>query len=829
MTCLEVAVTAPLDHTLIYSYPEDTFPDLVPGQRLLVPLGNRLVTGYLLDLVSTSFSGPGNRQLKPIAEVLDDEPLFTKELIPFFRWVARYYHYPIGEVIKSALPSGLTVKSGHRVVLTERGREHLTDQRQTEKESSYSWVTALLDKGHLSPAICRRIWRTPDRYLLENWGKNGWLEIVSELTGGTTRIMSETCVALADTSHSRASCSENPVKLRKSEVKTLDLLANLAKEQGPDEFTFIACRDLFKMYTGARKALKNLAGEKLVVIEERQVYRDPFGESHHDPGRPEKLSTEQEEALYHLLPAIAEKKFAPFLLHGVTGSGKTEVYLQAAAAALRDSRDVLILVPEIALASQLEVYFLARFGSRVALLHSGLAKGEFYDQWRKIVRGDAKVVLGARSAIFAPLRNPGLIVVDEEHESSYKQEDGLRYQARDLAVLRASLTKATVVLGSATPSVSSYHHAQTGKYQMIAMEHRIEQRALPQVSIVDLRRMKTVSGRPPLFSPPLTSALRENLDRGLQSLVFLNRRGYANLVVCQDCGQNVQCRNCQITLTMHKSRGELICHYCGYSVTSALVCSSCRSPRLIRVGFGTERLEEELTSLFPSAKIARLDRDTCVRRKDYLAVLKAMHNSEVDILVGTQMIAKGHHFPRVTLVGVVWADAGLGIPDFRAGERAFQLISQVTGRAGRGQETGRVIIQTYQPDHYSIALARKHDYKGLYNKEIALRRELAYPPFSRLINLRIEGNDEKMVRKVALDCALIAKELNRFTPPVTILGPTPAPLTRLRNKYRWQLLLKGSEVKNLHFLGASLLKNRSVFSKRGTVKISIDVDPENLL
>lgn len=829
MTCLEVAVTAPLDHTLIYSYPEDIHPCLLPGQRLLVPLGNRLVTGYLLDFVSSTFSGPGNRQLKPIAEVLDDEPLFTKELIPFFRWVARYYHYPIGEVIKSALPGGLTVMSGRRVILSERGRQYLTAQRQTENGPSYRWLTTLLNKGCLSPASCRQIWRAPDRHLLEKWEKNGWLEIKTELTGGTTRTMSEACVALADMFHSRTSYAECLIKLRPSEMKTLDLLADLSKAQGPDKFPFIPCRDLIKIYAGARKALKNLAEKKLVVLEERQVYRDPFGESHHDPGQPEKLTTEQEGALHRLLPAIREKEFAPFLLHGITGSGKTEVYLQAAAAALRDSRDVLILVPEIALASQLEVHFLARFGSRVALLHSGLTKGEFYDQWRKIVRGDAMVVLGARSAIFAPLRNLGLIVVDEEHESSYKQEDGLRYQARDLAVLRASLTKAAVVLGSATPSVNSYHHAQTGKYRLIVLKNRIEQRALPEVSIVDLRRVKTVSGKPPLFSPPLISALKENLEHKLQSLVFLNRRGYANLVVCQDCGRNVQCRNCQITLTMHKNRGELICHYCGYSITSAMVCSSCRSPRLIRVGFGTERLEEELTRLFPSAHIARLDRDTCVKRKDYLAVLKAMHNSEVDILVGTQMIAKGHHFPKVTLVGVVWADAGLGIPDFRAGERAFQLISQVTGRAGRGQEAGRVIIQTYQPDHYSIALARKHDYTGLYDKEMSLRRELAYPPFSRLINLRIEGRDEKMVRKAALDCAVIAKELNRFKPPVTILGPTPAPLTRLRSKYRWQLLLKGNDVRNLHFLGASLLHKGPAFSRDGKVRISIDVDPENLL
>jgi primosomal protein N' (replication factor Y) len=486
------------------------------------------------------------------------------------------------------------------------------------------------------------------------------------------------------------------------------------------------------------------------------------------------------------------------------------------------------LVPEIALATQLEAHFLGRFGSRVALLHSGLSSGQRYDQWRRIAQGKADVVIGARSAVFAPLEDPGLIIVDEEHDSSYKQDEGFRYHARDLAVLRASRSAGVVILGSATPSVTSYYHATQGKYKLLKLLKRIEQRPLPEVEVVNMQSVKTISGRPPVFSPLLIKSLRDNLERGEQSLIFLNRRGYANFMICRDCGQPVQCKHCQVSLTLHKSDNKLLCHYCGFSVNSKTVCTNCQSVSLTAIGVGTERLELELSELLPGARIARLDRDTCRKRNDYIRILRAVHKGDIDILMGTQMITKGHHFPNVTLVGIVLADTGLGLPDFRAGERTFQLIAQVTGRAGRGTKPGRVIIQTFQPEHYAIEMARNHDYSGMYSREIELRKNLGYPPLTRIVNIKIEATEEKYVQEAAAGLANLARKLQKRSEP-EVLGPAPAPLTRLRDKYRWQLLIKGKKLETLHTFLYRLEGEIASLSKAGRVKISIDVDPEYMM
>ena len=660
--------------------------------------------------------------------------------------------------------------------------------------------------------------------MLQQWERDGLLEIRQEIVQGKTRGRTESCVALCDPDHVSAISGLKP-----SEKKTLDLLVQLGAGLVVDQ-PIVPRRELTRLYPGAQRALSGLVAKNLIRLEERPVYRDPFGEVPPVFPRPACLTDEQENALAQLLPAIRQHRFAPFLLHGVTGSGKTEVYLQAASVALAESRSVLVLVPEIALAAHLEGQFLARFGERVALLHSGLSAGERFDQWTRLLRGQAAVVIGARSAVFAPLQDPGLIIVDEEHDGAFKQEEGLRYQARDLAVLRASQVGATVILGSATPSIISYQHAVSGKYQLLNLTKRVEDRSLPAVKIVDLRAINTVSGQPPLFANELVSGLRDNLARGEQSLIFLNRRGYASLMFCRACGQAIQCKHCQVSLTVHKGRGELLCHYCGHTVRSGALCPNCQSDELIEVGFGTERLEAELRKLFPHARLARLDRDTCANRKDYLAVLRAMHEHQIDIMLGTQIIAKGHHFPLVTLVGIIWADAGLGMPDFRAGERTFQLISQVSGRAGRGEQPGRVIIQTLQPDHYSITLAREHDYLGLFNREIALRKKHGFPPYSRLINLRIEGENEDAVQDAARHLAHCAKGLCRNGGRrVEILGPAPAPLARLRGRYRWQFLLKGDDLESLHALAGHLLHEKPAGDGLRGVRISVDVDPENML
>ena len=808
---LEVAVAAPLPHTLTYA-PPPTEEELRPGQRLLVPLAGRLVTGYLLAFTKEK----PETGLRAASEILDPEPVFPAGMIPFFRWAARYYHHPIGEVIKTALPGGLTSQSGRQLLLTEKGWQHFTEQEPQAGEAR-PWLAELLRKKQLGPATMRKLWRGRERRLIEQWARQGLVTVEEMIAGESVGQKTDTCIFLSP----EGKFAE--ADLKPSERKTLALIANMQAPPGQG----IPRRELARLYSGVRKALQSLAGKGILLLREQPVYRDPFGETPPFFPKPAKLTTEQEEALARLAPAITAKRYSPFLLHGVTGSGKTEVYLRAAELTLAQGRSVLVLVPEIALATQLEGHFLSRFGEKVALLHSGLSKGERFDQWQRTLSGEAQVVIGARSAVFAPLADPGLIIVDEEHDGAYKQEDGLRYQGRDLALLRGSQAGAVVLLGSATPAITSYQHAANGKYTLLTLRNRIENRPLPAVEIVDLQAVNTVSGRPPLFSPQLRQGLRETLARGEQSLIFLNRRGFASCMLCGDCGQAVQCPHCQVSLTMHKGRSALICHYCGHSITSRTVCGNCRSTNLVAVGFGTERIEEELTALFPSARIARLDRDTTANRREFLRILKAVHQREVDILVGTQMITKGHHFPHVTLVGIVWADAGLGIPDYKAGERTFQLLSQVTGRAGRGEQPGRVIVQTHQPGHYSVLTARAHDYAGLFARELSLRQALGYPPFSRLINLLLEGEQEESVKNRALALAARGKTLSRQLDRTAILGPAPSPLARLRGLFRWQLLLKGTDLDQLHGLCASLEQEHSGLG--GPVKLTVDVDPENML
>ncbi len=812
-TFFEVAVAAPLYNTLTYKEPMDSTTPVLEGHRVLVPLGRQTLTGYSLGIDPKP---PENVKLKRIKQVLDEHPLFPSSSIPLFRWAANYYQYPLGEVIKTALPGGLSPKGFREIILTELGASELAEKEQ----QGTPWLSDLLKKGKLSASETKKIWRTNKQKLLLQWQEQKLITINSAISKDSIKLKTETCVRYAK-SHAEA---VNINDLKKSEQKTLATLEQILAETNRK---WVARKDINQIYKGAGKALHSLREQGVLEFKDRRVYRDPFGERPPYYPRPSTLTDEQTAAVAILQPAVENRKYAPFLLHGVTGSGKTEVYLRAAETALSCGRSVLVLVPEIALATQLEGHFLSRFGDTVALLHSGLSAGEKFDQWHRVQAGKAKIVIGARSAVFAPFADPGLIIVDEEHDGAYKQDDGFKYSGRDLAVLRAKQQEAVVILGSATPSITSFYHSETGKYSLIRLKKRILDRPLPEVQIVDLRAVPTTTGRPPLFSPQLRQALKENFKQGSQSLVFLNRRGYANMVVCQDCGQNVQCSHCNVTLTLHQKKQELVCHYCGYKTKSAIVCPHCRSANLIEVGFGTERIEEELKKIVPEAVIARLDQDTSGKRKEFLSVLKDVYHQKIDILVGTQMIAKGHHFPNVTLVGVVWADAGLGIPDYRSGERTFQLLTQVFGRAGRGEKEGRVIVQTHNPEHYTILSSKEHNFASLYQKEIDLRKKMLFPPFSRLINIQLEGKNEKMVEKTARHLATFASQ--QSSGQISILGPAPSPISRLRGLFRWQLLLKGAQVPTLQVLCQKLSSQQVPGVPKSAVKLSVDVDPENML
>ena len=542
------------------------------------------------------------------------------------------------------------------------------------------------------------------------------------------------------------------------------------------------------------------------------------------PSRAPVLTEEQQRALRAMEPRLREGGFETMLLHGVTGSGKTEVYLQAMERVRRRGLQSLILVPEIALTPQLLDRLEARFPGDVAVLHSRLAPAERWRHWWRIAQGLVKVVVGARSAVFAPARHLGLIVVDEEHDYSYKQEEGVRYHGRDLAVVRGRIIGCPVILGSATPAVESYHNARSGRYRMLELTERVEARPMPGVEIVDLKSRPGQGAGEKLFSAPLLDALQENYELGRQSLIFLNRRGFASFLQCWSCGFVVQCPRCSISLTYHLGRNSTFCHHCGFRRPKVNACPDCGNLSLSEVGFGTERVEHELRRLLPKARIGRMDRDTTSARGAQERIFRSWEKGELDILVGTQMVAKGHDVGGVTLVGVILADSSLNLPDFRAAEKTFQIISQVAGRAGRAGQPGRVIVQTLVPGHYCFDHARLHDYPAFFATETEFRRELGYPPFQHLIHLRLDGVDADQVARNAHN---LARDLRRQeAETVEILGPAPAPIARLRNRYRWQILLKGP---SRPALLAAARRAVALMPKGRAVRIHVDVDPYNML
>jgi primosomal protein N' (replication factor Y) len=581
---------------------------------------------------------------------------------------------------------------------------------------------------------------------------------------------------------------------------------------------------------GARESLRKLAHRGLVRIEAEEV-GDPdhggFGQA-----RPEQLTVEQQSAIQRIVEALDGGGFRPFLLHGVTGSGKTEVYLRCVEVALARGRGSLVLVPEIALTPQLVGRFRSRFGPEVAVLHSALRDRERLRQWRALRQGKARIAVGVRSAIFAPVRDLSLIVVDEEHDPSFKQEEKLRYNARDLALVRASQLGATAVLGSATPSLETLQNARRGKYRLLELRARVDDRPLPQVSIVDLRieRPRSPLGyaeEPPMLSAPVLSAMDEVLGRGQQVILFLNRRGHSTFLVCEICGGSLRCDSCDVCLTYHLSSSRVLCHYCGFAARVPTKCGECKGT-LLKLGAGTERVEAEVASRFRRARIARLDRDSATSPERLTSILAAFARRELDVLVGTQMIAKGHDFPGVTLVCVILADTSMAIPDFRAAERTFHLLTQVGGRAGRGSDPGRVMVQTYNPESEPVGRLLTHDFEGFSRLELQRRRALAYPPFSRLIAIRIEGAPPQRTAAIAKELgSRIARRLPPASHGVRLLGPAPAPVGRIKNKTRWQILLKGPT----HEALSRPVQAVEDYLPRiaGSVKVAIDVDPGALL
>jgi len=602
----------------------------------------------------------------------------------------------------------------------------------------------------------------------------------------------------------------------------------------------LALPDLEVRLPGSAASLRALAARGLVVFEERATPRDVLGTSFESGGRFE-LSPEQAEATTVLRKAVRERSKETFLLHGVTGSGKTEVYLQAVDEALRAGRQALVLVPEITLTHQIVARLRARFGDAIAVLHSGLTPGERLEQWERLRAGATPIAVGARSALFAPLERLGVIVIDEEHDAAYKNEEGFRYHARDLAQRRAAHAGCPVVLGSATPALETRFAADRGQLRRLVLPHRIGGRPLPAVELVDLERERAAAprGRKLILSKPLRQALAETLAAGGQSILLLNRRGFATKIFCFECGFAERCKHCDIALVFHTEDGRLRCHYCGFETIPAEDCSGCGAPDTALLGIGTQRLEEEVRTRFPGARIARLDRDTASKRGGTERILRSLREGTLDILVGTQMVAKGHDFPGVLLVGVVAADLGLHMPDFRAAERTFQLLTQVAGRAGRGGTPGRVLVQTFVPEHYAVRPVREHDYEAFYAEELAQRAALGYPPFGRLVHVLVSAREEERARAAIEKLATVARNAGAAAAgdpgaamlpergAIELLGPAPATIARLRDRFRFQLLLKGASDAPLLAAARSILHETTRLP--AGVHASVAVNPVSML
>ena len=807
----EVAIPIPLHQCYTYSVPDELRGGAKVGSRALVPFGPRRVTGYIVGLTDAP---PEGVETKPISDLLDSAPLFDADMLALFRFVTSYYHESLGEVIRTALPAGQRSEDVRVVALTPAGRATLErvldgldgrDRRVlVALESGETAVTPLLSS--LSVTVGR----------LVELERQGLVELSYRLRADTAKPkVQQMAVFVGEPSVPPVSKKEREVLEAVREATTLG----------------VPVRELNRRFKSVRDNLARLVASGAIRIEERRVFRTPassFESGGAAAAAPPSLTPEQEPVVARLTEGVAGG-YAGFLLHGVTGSGKTEVYLHVIAAALEQGRGAIVLVPEIALTPQLVARFQARFGARIAVLHSGLSDGERLDQWSHIAKGELDVVVGARSAIFAPVRNLGVIVVDEEHEPSFKQEERPRYHARDLALVRGRTAGCPVILGSATPSLESLHNALQGRLELLRMRSRVLDRPLPEVRVVGLRAAERV-GPSGILTVPLAHAMTDVLSRGEQTILFLNRRGFSSFVVCEGCGDIPECVACSISLSFSRERNVLRCHYCGYSVKRPPRCKACGAGALEPVGFGTERVEDDVRALFPDAKVARMDRDT-TRGAALHKLLTAFRKGDIDVLIGTQMVAKGHDFPGVTLVGVLLADQGLKFPDFRASERTFQLLTQVAGRAGRGEVPGRVVIQSFDPHHYSLTAATQHDFDAFVEAELPRRRERDYPPFCHLAMLKITDTDPAKVSALAGDLARQLQTLSAATgevaPSLRVLGPAWAPIQKIKNKVRAQILLKGRKRPELH--QALALLDRIVDERKLAGVVAIDVDPVSLL
>ena len=840
----DVALPVPLDMAFTYAIPPGMEP--VVGGRVLVPFRQQRLSGIVVEL----HDRPPNVKTKKVLEALDLAPVLDEQLLKLGKWIADYYLAPIGEVFRTMLPLSAEFKRTITYRITDAGQMalHLAGMSGSSARSQRTPEDQLVEFRVLD--------HLAEREGVREQSLRGATRVSKALLSGMVRkkwIVREDVSAARDAARvvkvavligAEAGISV-PVETSENDSRT-DALATASGGEAPprqpegrrrygpklneNQQTLIDALaaaggrvqvDVLHGLEVPRTTLSTLVRRGLIeIVDEPQEFAVSKTKPRRSPFEFE-FSKEQKEALERILASVASQKFGGSLLHGVTGSGKTAVYLAAMRQVLETGRSSILLVPEIGLTPAVAADLHQVFADEVAILHSGLTDAERAEQWHRIKAGAARVVVGTRSAVFAPVGDLALIIVDEEQDSSYKQEETPRYHARDVAVMRAKMAGAVVVLGSATPSLESYYNAKKNKYALLELPDRVEQRPLPEVEILDMRQEFQETGQEQVISRKLAEEIRERLEKKEQVMVLLNRRGYSPVVLCRACGKTLQCKNCAVSMTHHKRERKMECHYCGHVAHIPDKCANCGSDYVYFVGTGSEKLEELLHGMFPQARIGRLDRDTVRGREDFERALNALNEGELDILVGTQMIAKGHDVHGVTLVGVVGADMALSLPDFRAAERTFQLLTQVAGRAGRGQSPGKVVLQTYFPDHYAVQFAARHDFTGFYDKELQFRAWMHYPPYNAIANV--------LIRSEKLDEALTwSGELGRWFEKtrhegIRVLGPAAAPIVRLKRDYRYHFILKSPSREKMNSLLRAMLAE-AVARKIPRTQVIVDVD-----
>lgn len=834
-TLADIALPVPVDRLFTYRVPPELAPVISVGKRALVPFGAKILTGVVVGLPESTIV----KALKAVKDVPDDIPTFSDELLKVTRWIAEYYGVPWGEVLRAATPQGFAYESKRRVSLLVNAEDVLGTLQRAPKQQR---IIRSLAEGPQSVSALQRSLKTPGIYSeLRELERRGLIRMEERIPEPRVKPKLETFVRLAPTY--RGILDLLPRGLTGKQKRVLEGLEAANGEARASE--------LLNRAGAALSTLKTLASKGLLELDKREVIRR--GEEREaGPAKHVELNAAQRTALEAVVNATDTGTFVAFLLHGVTGSGKTEVYIEAIRHVLAHGKTAMVLVPEISLTPQTVRRFRSHFGDRVAVMHSQMSLGERFDAWRMARDGRLSIVIGPRSAVFAPLANLGLVVVDEEHESSYKQFDAApRYNARDVAVYRASLANAVVILGSATPSVESYHNTEAGKYRLLELPERVDQATLPRIEIVDMTRerkevlagirkeLREKGGEWPKRMPQssISRLLEQQIALRLQKqegvILLQNRRGFAHVVECFECGHVERCKNCDVTLTFHSVKKHLRCHYCGAVTKPPVTCPSCGGVDLRYHAFGTQQVHEELKQKFPDARILRMDLDTTTKKGSHSKILEQFGARQADILLGTQMVAKGLDFPHVTLVGVISADTQMLLPDFRSAERTFQLLTQVAGRAGRSNLAGEVVIQTMQAGHYSLKHVLTHDYKGFYKEEMAYRKELEYPPFSRIVLVEFSGKVEGEVQAAAQKFGQILKKegVERIS---RLLGPADAAIPKVRNRFRKFVLLKNSKAndpsaRHVHQLLARARDRVEPELKRKKVMVTVDVDPQGVM